>query len=302
MRANLKYLGLGLILGIGGAAMLLGGLFFSTVNWLEIPNTPKPTISNPPELYSKPVLTTPTFTPTPTLIFPQTYTPLPTRQVIAATSTSEDMITNLLNSGQIFLTGSLTNVQQVQLYISSLSFRRSTTNEARVLGESFNGSGYGAPSDICGPLAIAILQDGGLLDKSINPHDFWLLNPDVPQNRQLLNRVFPPARYENRRYKVKINYFNWRENPLQPGDFLYIYSGTGGNFEHMLVVNRVDSQLRAFAVTNYNTPNGFIINEVLLYDPADSSAGIFKQWTAQQYDILGSTGFDGFELWRLHKP
>jgi len=301
MHADIKNLGLGLIIGLSGASLLIGGLLLSSVNLLDVPTVPEPTLFHTPESFRRSVLATPTFTPTPTLVIPQTNTPLPTRHVLA-TSTTEDMITNLLNSGQIFLTGPLTKVQQVQLYVSSLGFRRSTTNEARILGESFNGSGYGAPSDICGPLSIAILQDAGLLDKSINPHDFWLLNPDVLQNRQMLKRVFISERYENHRFKVRLNSFNWRENPLQPGDFLYIYSGTGGNFEHMLVVNRVDSQLRTFAVTNYNTPEGFIINEVMLYDPADSSVGIFKQWTAQQFNTLGSTGFDGFELWRLHKP
>jgi len=301
MHADVKYLGLGLIIGLSGASLFIGGLLLFSVNWLNVPAVPEPTLFNTPESFSTSVLATPTFTPTPTLVIPQTNTPLPTPHVLA-TSTTEDMTTNLLNSGQLFLTGPLTKVQQVQLYISSLSFRRSTTNDARILGESFNGSGYGAPSDICGPLSIAILQDAGLLDKSINPHDFWLLNPDVLQNRQMLKRVFISERYENHRFKVRLNSFNWRENPLQPGDFLYIYSGTGGNFEHMLVVNRVDSQLRTFAVTNYNTPEGFIINEVMLYDPADSSVGIFKQWTAQQFNTLGSTGFDGFELWRLHKP
>lgn len=301
MRTDIKYLGQGLILGFSGAALLLGGFFFFTASWVEIPMTQKLILSPTPESYKTLVLTTPSFTPTPTLIFPPTSNPLRTHNVTAS-STAEDMITDLINSGHIFLTGPLNRVQQVELYISSLNFRRGNTKEARILGETFNGIGYGAPSDICGPLSIAILQAASLLDKSINPHDFWLLNPDVPQNRNLLNRVFVSERYENHRFKVKLNHFNWREYPLQPGDFLYIYSGTGGNFEHMLVVNRVDSQLRTYAVTNYNTPDGFIINEVLLYDPADPRAGIFKQWTTQHFNILGSTGFDGFELWRLHRP
>ncbi len=301
MRTDFKYLGQGLVLGVSGAALLLGGFFFFTANWMEAPQTNKSILSKTPESYNTLVLTTPSFTPTPTMIIHPTSTPLITHDVTAS-STPKDMITELFNSGHIFLTGPLTKLQQVQLYITSLDFRRGNTNDARILGETFNGHGYGAPSDICGPLSIAILQSADLLDKSIKPHDFWLLNPDVTQNRKLLNSVFSPERYENHRFKFKLNSFNWRDYPLYPGDFIYIYSGTGGNFEHMLVVNRVDSQLRTYAVTNYNTPDGFIINEVLLYDPADPRAGIFKQWTTQHFNILGSTGFDGFELWRLHRP
>jgi hypothetical protein len=67
----------------------------------------------------------------------------------------------------------------------------------------------------------------------------------------------------------------------------------------MLVVTRVDSQGRAYSVTNYNTEQGFVINEALLYDPADSNAGLFSQWTEKQFQKLGSTGYAGFEVWRL---
>ena len=67
----------------------------------------------------------------------------------------------------------------------------------------------------------------------------------------------------------------------------------------MLVVNRVDSQGRAYSVTNYNTEEGFVINEVMLYDPNDPSAGIFAQWTKREKQLLGSTGFAGYEVWRL---
>lgn len=301
MRNNIKYLIIGLLIGFTTAAFFLGGLFVSSFNFFSDSfHSPTPVFNTtePNNLY---VQTTPTFTPTPTLIIPLTATPLPTLN-FTATSTPESIVANILNSGYIFLTGSLTTDQQLQLYASSLKFRRSTTNEARILGETFNGHGYGSPSDICGPLSIAILQDAGIVDINLNPHDFWLLNPDVPENRKLLSQVFPPENYINQRIKVKLNRYDWNTYPLKPGDFIYIYAGTGGNFEHMLVVNRVDSQLRTYAVTNFNTSEGFIIDEVLLYDPADRHVGIFAQWTSKQFDILGSTGFDGFELWRPNKP
>jgi hypothetical protein len=301
MQTDIKFLGMGLLIGFTITALLLGGIFLSNLNSFNNPVHPAISISQTPKPFSNSVLTTPTFTLTPTLFIPLTDTPPPTHNE-TATIAPENLADNLLNSGYIFPTGSLSNNQQLQLYASSLKFRRANTSDARILGETFNGTGYGAPSDICGPLTIAILQDAGLIDKDINPHDFWLLNPDVPAKRALLNRVFPSERYENQRFKIKLNRHNWKVQPLQPGDFLYIYSGTGGNFEHMLVVNRVDNQLRTYAVTNYNTSHGFIIDEVLLYDPTNPHVGIFAQWTAKQYDFLGSTGFDGFELWRPHKP
>jgi hypothetical protein len=70
----------------------------------------------------------------------------------------------------------------------------------------------------------------------------------------------------------------------------------------MLVVSRVDSDLRAYAVTNFGTPDGYVIAETLLYDPHDPNAGIFHTWTKEKDAVLGSTGFGGYELWRLISP
>ena len=158
---------------------------------------------------------------------------------------------------------------------------------------------FSDPTTTCGPLSIAILQRAGILNEDLVPHDFFLINPDLGKDRILIDSTFPQDKYSDTRYKVRIDQFDWEANPLMPGDFVYIYSGTGGNFEHMLVVNRVDAQGRAYSVTNYDTEQGFIINEVMLYDPANSSAGFFSQWTEKQFAKLGSTGFAGFEVWRL---
>jgi hypothetical protein len=70
----------------------------------------------------------------------------------------------------------------------------------------------------------------------------------------------------------------------------------------MLVVNRVDGLGRAYAVTNFGTTDGYIIDEVMLYDPTDPDAGMFRVWTEKQNALLGSTGFGGFEVWRLRSP
>ena len=209
---------------------------------------------------------------------------------------------DLLESGYIVETGPLSLRGLLRLYDISIKYIRLTSDDSRILGEEINGKGYGSPTDICGPLSIAILQEAGLVDADIDPHQFWLLNPDVWDDRRLLAKAFPPERFENIQHKIKLNQVDWNKAPLQPGDFIYIYAGTGGNFEHMLVVNRVDADGRAYAVTNHKTKDGFIISEVLLYDPSDPYLGMFPIWTARPNAEMGSTGFAGFELWRLRMP
>jgi hypothetical protein len=70
----------------------------------------------------------------------------------------------------------------------------------------------------------------------------------------------------------------------------------------MLVVTRVDKFGRAYSVTNHATPEGFVIDEVMLYDPGNPGFGKFSEWTNRQNNKLGTTGFGGFELWRLTQP
>jgi hypothetical protein len=41
-----------------------------------------------------------------------------------------------------------------------------------------------------------------------------------------------------------------------------------------------------------------MIAETMLYDPLDPTGGIFHAWTKDRDQILGSTGFGGFEIWR----
>jgi hypothetical protein len=209
---------------------------------------------------------------------------------------------DLVQNGYLAQAGPLNVKQVIKIYETSLKYVRSNTEGSRLLGEQINGPGYGVPSDICGPLSIAILQESGLISPELDPHAFWLLNPDIWDDRRLLAKAFPPDRFEDKRYKVKLNKVDWHKNPLYPGDFVYIYAGTGGTFEHMLVVNRVDADGRAYAITNHLTSNGFIISEVLLYDPDDPNVGMFPVWTARPNAEMGSTGFDGYELRRLRSP
>jgi hypothetical protein len=307
MRADIKYLGLGLFIGLSATFMLLAGMLVPPTLAASLP-TDTPTsarIASTPSLLPTLTIPLPTnaYTPTPTLIQPTgtattTNTPTLTPTGPSPTPTLSHALMDLLQVGYLSQTGPLNIRQLIKIYETSLEYVRTNTEGSRLLGEQINGPGYGAPSDICGPLSIAILQEAGLISPDLDPHTFWLLNPDVWDDRRLLAKAFPPDQFEDKRYKVKLNKVDWNETPLYPGDFIYIYAGTGGNFEHMLVVNRVDSNGRAYAVTNHKTPDGFIISEVLLYDPSSPDTGLFPVWAARPNAESGSTGFAGFEIWR----
>ena len=317
MRAEIRYISIGLFIGISGIAFLLAKILtpFPGIDTF-LPDTEVSWSSSTPSLASD-IYTTAffpladsyqassTFTFTPTYIRPTetptiTNTPTLTPTVSSPTPSLSGTMNDLLKSGYLSQRGPLSLEQQLNLFRSSIKFIRHTTEESRQLGNMINGRGEGAPGNICGPLAIAILQDAGIIRTSLSPHTFWLLNPDVLEDRKYLNSAFPPILFENIQYNHKLNEIDWKETPLFPGDFIYIYAGKGGNFEHMLVVNRVDADGRVYSVTNYNTPDGFIIDEVLLYDPTDASTGIFSLWTARPFAKIGSTGFGGIEIWRYN--
>ncbi len=297
MRLEFRYVLLGLGIGILIAGLLITGMISmnsSDLSVLDTVETQTATRSIPSS--TAPALTpqpTRTPTPTPTYRYAITRTPRPTATV--------DPIQAMIDSGRLSFAGPLSDDEQKALYETSLNYVASNSEQSLLLAKELNNVRYGNPSNTCGPLAIAILQEAGLLDSKINPHDFWLLNPSRDVDRALLDRTFPSAFYQDTRFRTPLNQFDWSAFPLVPGDFLYIYAGNGGNFDHMLVVNRIDQAQRAYAVTNINTAEGFIITEVMLYDPHDPSMGMFRNWTDMPYAILGSTGFGGFEIWRMRK-
>lgn len=156
----------------------------------------------------------------------------------------------------------------------------------------------GHPSNMCGPLAVAILRDAGLINKYTDLHAFWLWRPD--QNPRLAKVTFPADHFATYHFTESIGTFDFKAFPLQPGDFLYIYAGPPqGSFEHMLTVDRVDEAGRAYSVTNVNSDKGFVIQEVMLYDPQNPGVGQFYTWTDRSKWQMGTTGFGGFDLWRV---
>jgi hypothetical protein len=295
MASEYKYLGVGLAGGIIVAAVLIAGMLFASAGLAAMP-TPTPEIKmrwtapsvSPPTTSTPSATDLPTVTPYPTLLLSPTATLTHTEYMRA--------------NGQLLLAGALPDLQQIQLYESSLKYIAQSPPESLVMAQRINGVEYGNPANTCGPLSLAILRDAGLVKADMSPHAFWLLNPWVKEDRDFLNATLPAPEFEHFAFHAWMKGFDWRAFPLLPGDFLYIHAGGGGNFDHMLVVTRLDEHLRAYAVTNYQRPDGFVIDEVLLYDPGDSSAGIFDTWTERQNAVLGSTGFGGFEVWRPAAP
>lgn len=294
MRTTIKYLGLGLIIGMAGTALFGAAAFFALPALTPPTATPAVTAS----LTASPT-PFPTFTPSPS----PSATPLPTLSPtpVPPTPTLTDT-ERLIQDGGLHFAGPLSNVEQIRLYEASLKYIATTSADSHRISKEINGVGYGDPDNICGPLAAAMLRDAGILPPETVPHDFWLLDPLQVSGRQVLAAAFPSDQYDYTRTTTPINKMDWNAFPLVPGDFVFLWHGSWGNFDHMLVVTRVDKDLRTYAVTNYGTPDGFILNQALLYDPNDPSAGLFHTWTKERDAILGSTGFGGFELWRRRAP
>ncbi len=297
MRSSIRYLGLGLAIGTASAALVFGAIFllaganafYGTPGQMRSLGTARPDSTTP-------ATATATLTPlaSPTMIVLTTSTPFFTL--------TPDPILVAINTGKLVFSGPLSYDRQVRLYAASLNYVQTTVQGSIRESKAINGVGYGDPSNICGPLTVAIMRDAGIIPGETDPHEFWLLDPRAVTDQRKLDQVFPSTQFEHTKTSTPINKIDWGESPLEPGDFLFIWHGSGGNFDHMLVVSRVDRSHRAYAVTNYGTPDGFVITETLLYDPNDTAQGIFHTWTETPLAILGSTGFGGYELWRQRSP
>lgn len=156
------------------------------------------------------------------------------------------------------------------------------------------------PSTMCGPLAAAILRDAGLLPRGITPasnlYNFWLANPRVDQRPRSL---FPEREYDYFQFSTPINEFDFSAWPLYPGDFLYTYAYQASGFDHMFVVSEVDAAGRAYVISNEEQADGgFLIQRLLLYDPADPSAGaLHNEWLIRHSNRM-RTGGGGFDVLR----
>ncbi|HBY07387.1 MAG TPA: hypothetical protein DEH22_06220 [Chloroflexi bacterium] len=203
--------------------------------------------------------------------------------------------------------GALTWDQEQRLYETSLTFLADNPEDATLVVRDqidYLQSEAEDPSLACGPIAAAILRDAGLLPPDTDVHGFWLLDPRLRTSQIVLETYFPKERYAWYQIPTSTIQFDFNAFPLLAGDFLYLYAGNyGGTFEHMIVVTRVDETGRAYTVTNLHTEEGFVIRELMLYDPAQPGVGQFYDWLNRELNSwLGMTGDGGFDLWRPLAP
>lgn len=251
--------------------------------------TPSPTAS------LQPATQTPTFTPTAnaTPAPTNTHTPIPSATPVPPTATL-----------------TLKQQREAKLYQASLHYLADTAEQADLVAREidFASGPHESADNACGPLTVAIMRDGGYLPEDANPHDMWLLcpredNPECHGLDTLEQKFFPKTEYDYIWVDESIGSYDWAKNPLQPGDWLYLFVRKGiskyEGFDHMLVVTRVDDYGRAYSVTNINKGDGFVIQEELLYDPRRPGQGLFSELTNDKLrKELGMTGTAGFLLIR----
>ena len=201
--------------------------------------------------------------------------------------------------------GALTGEQEQRLYQTSLTFlaedEQSATEVVRRI--DYLQSDAEDPSLACGPIAAGILRDAGLLPPDSDLHGFWLLDPRTRTSQIVLETHFPKERYAWYQFETSTTEFDFNAFPLMPGDFLYLYAGINGTFEHIITVTRVDEAGRAYTVSNLATEDGFVIRELMLYDPSRPGVGQFYDWMNRDLNgWLGMTGDGGFDLWRPLPP
>jgi len=200
--------------------------------------------------------------------------------------------------------------REANLYQASLHYLADTAEEAELVSREidFASGPHESADNACGPLTVAILRDGGYLPEDANPHEMWLLcpreeNPECHGLDILDKQFFPRSDYDYFHIEESVGSYDWAKNPLQPGDWLYLFVRKGiskyNGFDHMLVVTRVDDRGRAYSVTNVNKGDGFVIQEELLYDPRQAGLGLFAELTNDKLrKELGMTGTAGFLLIR----
>lgn len=244
---------------------------------------------------------TPTFTPEPT------YTATAT-----ATKTLVPTATNTATPLPPTPTATMTAREKAQekLWQASLDFLAFTPEDADQVARriDFASGPHESADNACGPLTVAILKAGGYLPEDASEHDMWLLcpreeNPECHGMETLQRMFFPVDDYDYIRVEESVGTYDWEENPLEPGDWLYLFVMKGisnyRGFDHMIVVTRVDENGAAYSVTNIDYGEGFVITEALLYDPDNPGEGLFYDLTNDHLrKELGMTGTAGFLLIR----
>lgn len=242
-----------------------------------------------------------------------TFTPEPTHTATAtATKTLVPTATNTATPLPPTPTATMTAREKAQekLWQASLDFLAFTPEDADQVARriDFASGPHESADNACGPLTVAILKAGGYLPEDASEHDMWLLcpreeNPECHGMETLQRMFFPVDDYDYIRVEESVSTYDWEENPLEPGDWLYLFVMKGisnyRGFDHMIVVTRVDENGAAYSVTNIDYGEGFVITEALLYDPDNPGEGLFYDLTNDHLrKELGMTGTAGFLLIR----
>ncbi len=252
---------------------------------------------------------TPTLTPTNTATPTRTQTPTPTK-------TNPPAPTNTATPVPPTPTATLTKIEQseIRLHEASLAYLAYTPKKALEVARSidFTEGNFENPDNMCGPLTVAIMRDAGFLPEEAPLKNMWLLCMREDENDEDLPhcsgmKTLNSDQYDYAWVLESVGKRNWRSDPLQPGDWLYLFVLKGVSnytgFDHMIVVTRVDEQGRAYSVTNINHGNGFVIREELLYDPKRPGKGLFYDLTNDELrKELGMTGTAGYLLIRAKNP
>lgn len=242
-----------------------------------------------------------------------TFTPEPTHTATAtATKTLVPTTTNTVTPLPPTPTATMTAREKAQekLWQASLDFLAFTPEDADQVARriDFASGPHESADNACGPLTVAILKAGGYLPEDASEHDMWLLcpreeNPECHGMETLQRMFFPVDDYDYIWVEESVGTYDWEENPLEPGDWLYLFVMKGisnyRGFDHMIVVTRVDENGAAYSVTNIDYGEGFVITEALLYDPDNPGEGLFYDLTNDHLrKELGMTGTAGFLLIR----
>lgn len=167
-------------------------------------------------------------------------------------------------------------------------FNANTEREAIALAKAINfieENDYEHPSNMCGPLAISLYNE--INNTSYSVGDFWLATPEK------LDRLFD-GHVKNFKFNESISNFDFKEFELTVGDFIYL---RGGNYDHMITISRIDEKGKVYAFTNINTEEGFVVQELLMYDPNNPELGMFHQYSARN-KTHGRTGQSSFYMYR----
>lgn len=176
--------------------------------------------------------------------------------------------------------------------ILSARFRATTDETLKSLLMQLNEQD---PSSMDGPLAVAMMQETGLLDASIPPHRFWLLN--AAREWQRLEVFLPHEDFLWMEKKGGLNQINLLDLSFSPGDLVYLIPDKDGFTGKYILITRVDTQGMVFTITNQYLPSrrSFIVDEFLFYDPNQREKG-----------LIGSSGtfggYQGLILWRKRPP